>query len=423
VAIVCQIQTLSLSRRGRLLLRASIVLVALAALLTPAAHARPAAAGEPLTARLARALAVPNVNHSRSAALVVDLTTGRVLFARNTRLSLAPASTEKLALSYALLKTVGPAYRIRTQVLAKGFREGSTWYGDLVLRGYGDPTLSSAGLRRLALRIRALGIRRVTGWVYGDESFFDTRRTAPGWKPYFYIRESEPLSALAVDHGRIGGNVSAHPALAAALGFRAILASAGVAVAGPAGLGRAAAEDVQLASTSSPPLLHMLRLVNRESDNFTAELLLKHLGGIDSGRGTTGAGATVVRRVLEASGVPLHGVRIVDGSGLSLLDRQTAESLVGILSAAWADPLLRGSFLASLAVAGRNGTLRGRLRRGPASGNVYAKTGTTALSSALSGYVGGRYVFAVVHNGPPLSAWWCREAQDRFVTVLASGPG
>jgi D-alanyl-D-alanine carboxypeptidase/D-alanyl-D-alanine-endopeptidase (penicillin-binding protein 4) len=120
--------------------------------------------------------------------------------------------------------------------------------------------------------------------------------------------------------------------------------------------------------------------------------------------------------------VPLAGVRLVDGSGLSLLDRLTAQALVAILEAAWNDPLLRGSFLASLAVAGRRGTLEDRMRRGPAEGRVFAKTGTTSLASTLSGYADGRYAFAILHNGPPLSSWWCRMAQDRFATALVRAP-
>jgi D-alanyl-D-alanine carboxypeptidase len=60
------------------------------------------------------------------------------------------------------------------------------------------------------------------------------------------------------------------------------------------------------------------------------------------------------------------------------------------------------------------------LRRGPAHGAVIAKTGTTARASALSGFVRDRYAFAVMQNGSPVSSWWARKAQDRFVTVLAS---
>ena len=109
----------------------------------------------------------------------------------------------------------------------------------------------------------------------------------------------------------------------------------------------------------------------------------------------------------------------MDGSGLSRLDRLTADALVGILVAAWQDPVLRRALLGTLAVAGVRGTLERRLERAPAAGRVYAKTGTTSISSALAGYVGGRYAFAVLTNGDPVSSWWARRAQDRFVTVLA----
>ena len=61
--------------------------------------------------------------------------------------------------------------------------------------------------------------------------------------------------------------------------------------------------------------------MDRESDNFTAELLLKQLGTLVAEPGTTAAGRRLVRSTLADAGVPLAGVRIVDGSGLSLLDR------------------------------------------------------------------------------------------------------
>ena len=349
--------------------------------------------------------------------MAVELDTGRVVYSRSVGTSLAPASTEKLAVSYAVLATLGPTYRIPTRVYADGRADGATWRGNLVLKGYGDPTLSRAGLRRLALKVRAAGIRRVAGAVVGDESYFDSRRTASGWKSYFYRNESAPISALTVDGGRARGIVVRNPALIAAALFKHALASVGVSVARAPVLGRTTG-TTELAATVSPPLFRILRLVNRDSDNFTAEVLLKHLGAVEAGRGTTAAGAAVVRRVLEEAGVPLAGVRIVDGSGLSRLDRLTAAALVGILAAAWSDAFLRPTFVSSLAISGASGTLRHRLRTARVRGKVFAKTGTTSLSSALAGYV-GRYAFAIVHNGPPLSSWWCRYAQDRFVSVLA----
>jgi PBP4 family serine-type D-alanyl-D-alanine carboxypeptidase len=191
-------------------------------------------------------------------------------------------------------------------------------------------------------------------------------------------------------------------------------------VTGPATAGSVAEFSMPLGSVSSPTLAALIRYMDRESDNFTAEMLLKVLGAAQSDRGTSAAGAAAVTTALADAGIPLAGVRIVDGSGLSRLDRLTAGAIVGILQASWADPAVRPIFMAALPVAGVNGTLEDRMRRPPARGNVRAKTGTTSDASALSGFVKDRYVFAVLQNGRPLSYWWARIAQDRFATVLAA---
>jgi serine-type D-Ala-D-Ala carboxypeptidase/endopeptidase (penicillin-binding protein 4) len=147
---------------------------------------------------------------------------------------------------------------------------------------------------------------------------------------------------------------------------------------------------------------------------------LKQVAAFNGVVGTSAAGAAHVRELLASAGVPLAGVRLVDGSGLSPYDRLTARAIVGILKAAWDDPEIRPAFVSALAVAGRSGTLRDRLRRPPARGAVLAKTGTTSIASALSGFVRRRYVFSVLQNGHPVSYWWARRAQDRFVQVLAA---
>ena len=400
--------------------RIGLSVAALLAALVAVSGAEAAHGQLPLDRRLAKALTVPHVSPARSAALAVDLSTGKVLYGRNQSLSLAPASNEKLALTYALLTTLGPTFRIDTEVLGEGQLDGTVWNGDLVLRGYGDPSLSAADLRVLAQQLRAQGIRRVSGSIRGDETYFDARRTVSGWKASFYGDESPPISALVVDRDRPFGVLAREPALAAATVFRKTLKAAGVVVTGPSTVGSVAEFSMPLASVSSPTLATLIRYMDRESDNFTAEMLLKALGAAQSDRGTSAAGAVVVTTSLSDAGIPLAGVRIVDGSGLSRLDRLTAGALVGILQASWANPDIRPFVIAALPVAGVNGTLEDRMRRAPARGNVLAKTGTTSDASALSGYVKSRYVFAVLQNGRPLSYWWARVAQDRFATVLAS---
>ena len=117
--------------------------------------------------------------------------------------------------------------------------------------------------------------------------------------------------------------------------------------------------------------------------------------------------------------MPLAGVRIADGSGLSRFDRLTVRALADILRAGAADPSIGDVFVSSLAVAGVSGTLKARLDTRPTRGRVIAKTGTTNRASALAGFVRNRYVFAILHNGSPVPYWSARAAQDRFVTVLA----
>jgi D-alanyl-D-alanine carboxypeptidase/D-alanyl-D-alanine-endopeptidase (penicillin-binding protein 4) len=399
--------------------RRALATVALLAALACAAAAQ--AGPLPLATRLAQALAVPGYAKDASAAIAVDLNTGKLLFARNPDLPLAPASNEKLTVTFAALHELGVTYRFRTEVFARGYQDGSTWHGDVFLKGFGDPTLTSLQVERLAAQIAGQGIKRITGRVLGDESWFDSRRTADGWKPGFFINECPPLSALVVDRAFYDGHVAVQPALAAAGRFRQLLRKHGVA-SGAVGLGRAPAGALALAQVESDPLPDVLREMDRESDNFTAEMIAKELGAEVGTDGSTAAGVAIVRRDLLAAGIPLAGVHIVDGSGLSLEDRLTARALSALLVSTWDDADLHQPLWAALAVAGENGTLEHRMQRRPARGAVRAKTGTTDEASALSGYVGDRFAFAVLQNGNPIVTRSAERAQDRFASALASAP-
>ncbi len=407
-----------MGRRAYLRRRLGPCLALVVLVLALAAQAN--AAGSTLERRLAKALTVPHVDPARTAALAVDLRTGAVVFERNATLSLVPASNQKLPVAYAALALLGPGYRFHTEVVGSGSLVGNVWHGDLWLRGFGDPTLTPADLDVMAADVASWGIRRIDGAVVADESWFDARRTAPGWRPSFYLYESPPLSALAVDRSWYRGRTSTSPALAAGSLLRRSLEAAGVKVGGRTRTGVLTTAGLPLARDVSEPLADVVRFMGRESDNYTAEMLVKQLGASYTGLGSTAAGARVIRAALGNAGVPLAGVRLADGSGLSRLDRLTAAALVALLEAGLADGELRDSFLQSLAVAGVSGTLENRMERRPARGRVIAKTGTTRTASALSGFVRDRYVFAVLQNGRPISTYWARLAQDRFATALAA---
>jgi serine-type D-Ala-D-Ala carboxypeptidase/endopeptidase (penicillin-binding protein 4) len=369
--------------------------------------------------QLSRALHARYVSPARTGAIVLDLQTGQTLFAHNPRLALRPASNEKLATTFAALTALGPSFRIETDVLGEGRTSGATWRGNLVLKGYGDPALSAAQLVKLARQVAAAGIKQVTGRILGDESWFDKRRIGLGWKPQFYLHESPALSALIVNRGWTGRFETSRPALMATQLFRSDLRRAGVTVHGGAALGVARADAVPLADVESAPLAALVRHMDVFSDNFYAEMLLKEVGAVQGHSGSAAAGIAVERRLLAQAGVSLSGVRTVDGSGLSLLDRWTPLGLATLLRAMWQDADLRPYVVPALPIAGETGTLEHRMRTRPARGLVRAKTGTTDNSSALSGFVGDRYVFSILENGSPVRTLNAEDSQNRFAQVLA----
>ncbi len=398
-------------------LRLAATAVAIVAFfLVPAAQAGSRSAFQ---THLARALHARHVSPGRTGAIVFDLQTGSTLFAHNPRLPLRPASNEKLATTYAALSALGPSFRIETDVLGEGQQSGTTWQGNLVLKGYGDPALSFAQVNSLARQVAAAGIRHVTGRILGDESWFDTRRTGLGWKPDFYLHESPALSALVVNRGWTGRYETGRPALMAAQILRRDLRRAGVTVHGGAALGVASAQAASLASVQSARLAVLVRHMDVYSDNFYAEMLLKEVGAVQGTGGSAAAGIAVERQLLSDAGVPLAGVRMVDGSGLSLIDRWTPLGLATLLRTMWEDSDLRPYLVPALPIAGETGTLRHRMRKAPARGLVRAKTGTTNNASSLSGFVGDRYAFSILENGSPVSALNAEQSQNRFAQVLA----
>jgi serine-type D-Ala-D-Ala carboxypeptidase/endopeptidase (penicillin-binding protein 4) len=400
-----------------LLTRRARLTVVLAAIVLAVVTASDAEAG--LRGRLDRALRSPYVSPSLTGAIALDLTDGSRIYAHKASLSLRPASNEKLVVALAALDRLGPESRIPTAVFGEGTLVDGVLQGRIVLKGYGDPSLSRRDLEQFAANLKAAGITSIAGNVVGDESYYDSMRTAPGWKPSYYKEESPPLSALIVNRGRVGRVTVDNPALAAARAFRRELIAAGIAVPRSAKRGIAGSETTRLGRRFSGELSRLVSRMNLESDNFYAEMLLKQLGARVRGAGTTADGARVARQELKERGAPLEGVRIVDGSGLSSQDRLTARAIVAMLISAWSDPVIKNAFVTSLPVAGVSGTLRERMTTWPAYGRVRAKTGTTSTASALSGYVRTRYVFSVLQNGFPVSVYYARRTQDRFAAVLA----
>jgi PBP4 family serine-type D-alanyl-D-alanine carboxypeptidase len=192
------------------------------------------------------------------------------------------------------------------------------------------------------------------------------------------------------------------PARYAATVFVEVLEAKGIRVVGPVATSSDSrpAESRVLATHESPTLAEMLKVVNKESQNLHAEMLLRLLGQRTRGEGSVAAGHEAVQAFLARLGVSADW-GLEDGSGLSRSDLVSPRGLVALLAAMARHPLA-APFRESLAVMGVDGTLKNRLRGTPAEGRIQAKTGTLHLVNALAGYVsrpaGEPLVFSIVVN-------------------------
>jgi D-alanyl-D-alanine carboxypeptidase/D-alanyl-D-alanine-endopeptidase (penicillin-binding protein 4) len=222
------------------------------------------------------------------------------------------------------------------------------------------------------------------------------------------------------------------PALYAARAFAGALMRRGIVVAGRAtarhryaNQGATAPEPrppVVLAHRSSPPLVEILRIIDKASQNLYAEVLLREVGRVRAGAGTRKAGLEEERKFLTECGIGNGDVRFLDGSGLSGLDLVTPEAVVKLLVAMHRAPY-RDQWLSLLPVGGQDGTLENRFGGRAQAGRIRAKTGSLTPSSALSGYVEsprrGTLVFSILVNNFTAPAADIRGFIDRIALALA----
>ncbi|HLN46916.1 MAG TPA: D-alanyl-D-alanine carboxypeptidase/D-alanyl-D-alanine-endopeptidase, partial [Magnetospirillaceae bacterium] len=145
------------------------------------------------------------MNRAQLGVFAVEATTGRVLVSRQADHGFTPASSFKLLLTATALDVLGPQFRFKTQLIARGSITGSRLNGDLILVGGGDPVLTSKDLDDAATAVARAGIRQISGTVLADATLFDQRRWGPDWAwdgtPFYY---QAPIQALAIDEGTVG---------------------------------------------------------------------------------------------------------------------------------------------------------------------------------------------------------------------------
>lgn len=326
---------------------------------------------------------------------VWDLQSGKLIEGWKETQTLTPASTTKALTTYALLKAWKPNYTVPTEFW--GDLQNGVVKGDLVVKGAGDPFLVDEQIWGIAEQLKKLGVQRITGRVVADQSFFDGQRYGNGWEDT--TKDTwPPLAALSVDFNRPaeGSPYTSDPTALAEATFTRILAVDGIQVDGGKAAGPATPR--LLLTHDSPPLRMLVGDINKFSNNFMVETLVKRYGDGNSARG--------VQRILDFYktnfGFGPEQVSLTDGCGLSKQNRVAARTLATVLRTAWFDFEAGPEYISSLKVMGgepfklrhKDANLDWRLR---------VKSGYLADARSLTGYIqmpdGRLRVFAVILNG------------------------
>ena len=461
-----------------------ILLPVLAFLLIVIAVDTAGAENSSYTSRIAPLLPIEAKNKGKLGVVVKSLTTGETLYEHNGEKLFIPASNEKIITSVAALSILKSDYRFKTEFYSGGGVSDGVLHGGLYIKGYGDPTLEAAHLGFITYQLKRRGIREIRGGITVDDSYFGPRRHAEGWKEEWKDDFYSPhISALSFNYNIIelkvyasksgqrptakiepaGTNIEIinkaitsgkkgalrtdwqndstivlsgvikpratvvlkipvkNPALVTGNVIKSALQQAGINVEGTVTQGGIPRWASVIYTHYSDPLSSIITEYNKNSVNIIGENLIKVLGATYKGTpGTWEKGSLVISEFLNSAGID-NGFRVADGSGLSLNNRVSPDTLTEVLSYAYRNRLIASDFIVSLPVAGVDGTLKKRFRNSELEGRVMAKTGYLKNVRALSGYVftkkGDVLVFSILSNG---YGWPTQASQSVLLSELVN---
>ncbi len=438
----------------------------------------------------------PGISNSNSSINIISLKTGSPIYQFNITKPLLPASNLKLITSAASLALLKPEHKFKTVIYGDAFVTGGKLNGNLYLKGYGDPDLTTERLWRMVRKLKNTGIKEITGDLIADESFFDSKEIGEGWKTQRYgdSAYSARISALSINRNTVdvwlrsgdkigskaivtldpeneffevnnqtvtGGGYSNliisrapsnegknklfikggvpfgshsevnkinldNPALYTGYVLAQILKNEGIAIRGQVKKGITPGSVVELFSSNSRTLSAIIYDFNKHSVNLIGEILLKYLGATFRNiPGSSQKGSDVIKKDFLEKLVKADtaNFNMVDGSGLSPLNKITTDHFVKVLKYMYENFSLQSDYLASLPVSGADGTLKRRTKHTSGERKFRAKTGFINGVSCLSGYTvskdGEPIAFSIMMNnfnnfGAALSI------QDNICTYLAN---
>lgn len=321
---------------------------------------------------------------------IYDLTADSTLFELNERQLLRPASTLKMIVAVTALDRLGSDYKLTTRVAYTGRIDSLALDGNIYCKGGFDPTLANSDISNIADSIAALGIDTIKGDICLDLTMKDADRMGEGW---CWDDDNPVLSPLVVGRkDEFGDRLTRR------------LRQKGIVLTGRCREGNMPGNANTIYKKVTPITTVMHRQLKR-SDNLYSEAIFYQIAsdGMIRSRATAKNGRQAVNRLISKLGFKPSAYYIADGSGLSLYNYVSAELEVAFLKYAYHDKRIFETLYDCLPIAGVDGSLDERMRRGAAHDNVRAKTGTVTGISSLAGYCtaanGHVLCFSIINSG------------------------
>ena len=356
--------------------------------------------------RIDRLVSAPMFETSFTGIGVYDITADSLVYSKDIRQTMRPASTAKVLTAITALQQLGGSYRFETSLYTEGAVEDSVLKGNVYIKAGMDPMFGHDDMRAFAAAIRELGIDSIAGEIRADISVKDTLKWGEGW---CWDDDMPPLRALLYN-GRDRFMDE----------FFSALSEQGVRFTPAYSIKKVGTAKCVI--TRYHTIDQILMPMLKESDNTYAESLFYQLGTQDK-RDYAGAklSAAKVKAMISRMGLDASRYVIADGSGVSLYNYASPELLMKALVYARSRSNIYDHLYPALPVAGVDGTLERRMRGTAAQYNVHAKTGTLEGVITLAGYAtspeGHELAFAIFNQGV-LHDRNARNFQDRVCRAI-----
>lgn len=376
---------------------------------------------------------------------VFDLTTESMIYRKNEKKRLLPASTMKVFTSSAALSFLGKDHKFTTLLGYTGTPKENVWYvpqwknvvvedslgkrtervedeplrkssrvlyGNICVKGAMDPMFSMSDVQKFASAVKSLNVDTIFGSIVLDLTLKDTLMMGEGWA--WDDKDDNPvLSPLLVDKNN---NFSAS--------FQKYLKQYNIVVTGKVAKAEYPRNATQLSETTHTLSDIMTRMM-KNSDNTYAECVFYRVGSETAHeKGVSAKKAKeAINRLISRVGRNPEDYYIADGSGLSRYNFLTPELEVDLLRHAYRRSHIFNTLYSKLPIAGVDGTLGSRMKGTKAQNNVHAKTGTLSGVSTLAGYCkapNGHWLAFCIMNNSLKTSQQGREFQNKLCAAMCT---